>query len=71
MFWSTMFFDSSTLETGSTVFRPVMMNQDASRTTTRDQQAPMVCVNLITVALKACATDTALLFTPRVLFFSR
>jgi len=70
MFWSAMFFNSYTPETGSTVFRPVMMNQHASRTTTRDQQAPMVCVNWMTVQLKACATDEAPLFTRRVLFFS-
>ena len=39
MFWSAMFFNSSTPETGSTVFRSAMMNQDAFRTTTRDQRA--------------------------------
>ena len=70
MSWSAMFFNSYIPETGSTVFRPVMMNQDASRTTMRDQQVPMVCVNWMTVQLRACATDEAPLFIRRVLFFS-
>ena len=45
MSWSAMFFSSYAPETGSTVFRLVMMNQDAFPTTTEDQQATMVCVN--------------------------
>ena len=45
VFWSAMFSTIYIAQTGSTVFRPAMMNQDASHTTTRDQRAAMVCVN--------------------------